>query len=102
MDGARTRWVPTDGAPALALRLVTAEQRVYSSIAPPDLLLVLRVDPDIAVARKAGVDPAAFVRPRSAEVFTADWNSSGAVVLDASRPAADVLAEARAAVWAGL
>jgi thymidylate kinase len=102
MDGARTHWVPTDGAPTLARRLVAAERRAYASIAPPDLLLVLRVDPDTAVARKVGVDPAAFVRPRSAEVFTADWDASGAVVLDASRPAADVLAEARAAVWAGL
>ena len=102
MDGARTRWVPTDGSPALARRLVAAEQRAYASIAPPDLLLVLRVDPDTAVARKVGVDPADFVRPRSAEVFTADWNATGAVVLDASRPAADVLADARAAVWAGL
>jgi len=102
MDGARTRWVPTAGAPGIARRLVAAEQRAYTSIAPPDLLLVLRVDPDTAVARKVGVDPAAFVRPRSAEVFAADWGATGAVVLDADRPAADVLAEARAVVWAGL
>ena len=102
MDGARTRWVPIEGLPPLARRLVDAEQRAYASIAPPDLLLVLRVDPDTAVARKRGVDPADFVRPRSAEVFTADWGTTGAVVLDASRPAEDVLAEARAAVWASL
>ena len=102
MDGARTRWVPTEGAPTLARRLIAAEQRAYASMAPPDLLLVLRVDPDTAVARKVGVDPAAFVRPRSAEVFAADWGATGAVVLDAGRPAADVLAEARAVVWAGL
>jgi hypothetical protein len=64
--------------------------------------VVLRVDPETAVARKHGVDPADFVRPRSAEVYDADWNSTEAIVLDASRPADDVLAEARAAVWANL
>ncbi|MBM7808967.1 thymidylate kinase [Geodermatophilus bullaregiensis] len=102
MDGARTRWVPLEAASPLARRLVAAEQRAYAAIAPPDVLLVLRVDPDTAVLRKHGVDPAEFVRPRSAEVFAADWTGSGALVLDAAQPAADVLAEARAAVWARL
>jgi thymidylate kinase len=102
MDGARTGWVDTEAAAPLARRLVAAERAAYAAISPPDLLLVLRVDPDTAVARKRGVDPAEFVRPRSAEVFTADWSATGAVVLDAARPAAEVLAAARAAVWAAL
>ncbi|MGY1620126.1 hypothetical protein ACI797_25590 [Geodermatophilus sp. SYSU D00691] len=102
MDGPRTRWIRADGTSALARRLVAAEQRAYAAIGAPDVLLVLRVDPDTAVARKRGVDPADFVRPRSAEVFSADWGTSGAVVLDASGPAGRVLAEARAAVWANL
>jgi thymidylate kinase len=102
MDGSRTSWVPVEGLSPLARRLVAAEQRCYAGITDPDLLLVLRVDPETAVARKQGVDPADFVRPRSAEVFAADWGTTGAVVLDASRPAAEVLAEARAAVWANL
>ena len=54
------------------------------------------------MARKRGVDPADFVRPRSAEVFAAEWGATDAVVLDASRPAGEVLADARAAVWASL
>jgi thymidylate kinase len=102
MDGARTRWVPLEGTTSLARRLVAAEQRCYAGISDPDLLLVLRVDPDTAVARKQGVDPAEFVRPRSAEVFAADWSATDALVLDAARPAEEVLAEARAAVWANL
>jgi thymidylate kinase len=102
MDGARTRWVPTEEAPPFARRLMRAEQQAYASMTPPDLLLVLRVDPDTAVARKRGVDPAEFVRPRSAEVFAADWDATDAVVLDAARPADDVLAQARAVVWAAL
>lgn len=102
MDGSRTRWVPAEGLSPLARRLVAAEQRCYAGMSAPDLLLVLRVDPDTAVARKQGVDPADFVRPRSAEVFAADWSTTDAVVLDASRPADDVLAEARTVVWASL
>jgi thymidylate kinase len=102
MDGSRTTWVPVEGLSPFARRVVAAEQRYYAGISDPDLLLVLRVDPETAVARKQGVDPADFVRPRSAEVFAADWSTTEAVVLDASRPADGVLAEARTAVWAQL
>ena len=102
MDGMRTRWIPTAGLPTLTRRLIAAEQRAYRAIAPPDLLLVLRVDPATAVARKRGVDPAEFVRTRSTEVFTTDWAATDAIVLDASQPAGRVLAQARAAVWAEL
>jgi hypothetical protein len=65
----------------------------------PDVLVVLRVDPDVAVARKQGVDPAEFVRPRSAEVFHADWSSSDAAVVDAARAGDEVLAAVRSVVW---
>jgi thymidylate kinase len=102
MDGARTRWVPTAGLSAFDRRLVAAEQACYAAIRQPDLLLVLRVDPDMAVARKEGVDPAEFVRPRSAEVYALDWSGTRAVLLDASRPAAAVLAEAQTSIWADL
>jgi thymidylate kinase len=102
MDGARTRWVPLQQLSRLGRGLVAAEQRCYAAMAAPDVLLVLRVDPDTAVARKVGVDPAEFVRPRSAEVFAADWAATDAIVLDASRSAGEVLAQARAAVWAAL
>jgi thymidylate kinase len=102
MDGPRTGWVPAERLSPLGRRLVAAERRRYAEITAPDVLLVLRVDPDIAVARKQGVDPAEFVRPRSAEVFAADWGSTDAVVLDAGRPAEEVLAEARRTVWAAL
>jgi thymidylate kinase len=99
MDGSRTRWVRRARLSRLAARLVDAEQRCYAEMTAPDIVLVLRVDPDVAVARKRGVDPPEFVRPRSAEVFHADWTSSGTVVLDAARPGDEVLAELRSIVW---
>ena len=102
MDRSRTQWVPAEGLSPLGRRLIAAEQRCYARIIDPDTILVLRVDPEEAVARKHGVDAAEFVRPRSAEVFAVDWSMTDAVVLDAARPAEDVLAEARTAVWANL
>ena len=102
MDGSRTGWVRESDLSSVALRLVRAERARYAAIGRPDVLLVLRVDPDTAVHRKRGVDPAEFVRLRSAEVFAVDWRNTGAVLLDAARPAEDVLADARAAIWANL
>jgi hypothetical protein len=102
MDGSRTGWVPEAEPSPLARRLVAAERACYAAIGSPDLLLVLRVDPETAVQRKRGVDPAEFVRPRSAEVFAIDWRGTGAVLLDATRPADAVLTDAQAAIWANL
>jgi thymidylate kinase len=99
MDGSRTRWVRRDDLSRLARWLVDREQRCYAEMTGPDVLVVLRVDPDLAVARKQGVDAPEFVRPRSAEVFDADWSSSDAVVLDAALAGDEVLAQLRAVVW---
>jgi thymidylate kinase len=102
MDGSRTGWVHESELSPLARRLVAGERARYAAIGRPDVMLVLRLDPETAVQRKRGVDPAEFVRPRSAEVFGIDWRGTGAVLLDASRSADAVLADARAAIWANL
>jgi thymidylate kinase len=102
MDGARTRWVDPASLGRLGRWLVAAERRCYDEMPRPDVLIVLRVDPDIAVARKRGVDPAEFVRPRAAEVYTAGWSGSGAEVVDAGQPADAVLRDLRRIVWSRL
>jgi thymidylate kinase len=81
--------------------LAALERRLYDRIPPPDVLVVLRVDPDVAVARKPDERPG-FVRPRSAEIYDLDWTGTGALVVDAGRPQDEVLAEVRAGVWARL
>jgi thymidylate kinase len=99
MDGSRTAWLR--GAPHLgwlARRLVDRERRYYERIMPPDVLLVLRVDPDTAVRRRTDEDEA-FVRPRSEEVWRVDWSGTPAHVVDAGRPKERVLAELRSVVW---
>jgi thymidylate kinase len=102
MDGSRTRWLLNVELGRLAKRLVRYEQSCYDEVRRPDVVVVLRLDPEIAVARKAGVDPAEFVRPRSAEVFTTDWSRSGVYVVDASNDIEQVLSSVKDAVWQAL
>jgi thymidylate kinase len=78
------------------------EHRYYASILPPDLLAVLRVDPDTAAQRKQGVEEAAFVRRRAAQVHEVDWSGTNAVVVDANRPRAEVMSDLKALVWSRL
>jgi thymidylate kinase len=81
--------------------IIRREQHYYERISPPDLLVVLRVDPQIAVRRKTADDPD-FVRERSTEIWEADWANSSARVIDAGRPQAEVAAELRMLIWARL
>ncbi len=81
--------------------LAEREQRYYARIAYPDVLVVLRVDPDIAVRRRPEA-PEDFLRRRSEEVWGVDWSATPAIVVDAGRPKAEVLSEVRSAVWSRL
>jgi thymidylate kinase len=86
----------------VASRLARLERRYYERIGRPDVLIVLRVDPDIAAERKRGTDEEAVVRLRSEEISRVDWSGSGAVLVDADRPKDDVLNEIKSAVWSRL
>ncbi|MDP9181448.1 MAG: hypothetical protein M3P04_01565 [Actinomycetota bacterium] len=98
MDGPRTQWAgDLPGVSRAGRRLVRAEARCYSVFTSPDLLVVLRVPPEIAVARKTE-EGGAYVRRRSTDVWNARWDDSTAVV-DAARPVAEVIADVRTAVW---
>ncbi len=77
------------------------ELHYYRHILPPDLLIVLRVDPDIAVQRKI-VEREEHVRPRSTELWKLDWQGTSAKVIDAGQSVEDVLAEAQSIIWASL
>jgi thymidylate kinase len=102
MDGPRIGSVVT--VPAgnrLGERLAGRERAYYEGLRPPDVLVVLRLDPEVAVARRAD-EEAEFVRTRNAEVYGADWSGTAAHVVDASRSAAEVLAEVKSIVWSEL
>ena len=83
------------------VKLKEKEAAPYRRIASPDLLLVLLVHPDVAVARKT-TESETSVRPRSQEVFQVDWEAQGAVVIDAGGSAEEVAAQATAVIWRAL
>jgi thymidylate kinase len=64
----------------------------------PDLLLILRVDPEIAVRRKSDENED-HVRTRSQEVWQTDWSDMRAYLVDAGQTPAKVLADLRSLIW---
>jgi len=82
----------------LARGLVKLEESYYRQIVLPELLIVLRVDPAIAVQRKTDEDPAT-VRERSTEIWELNWEHTDAHVIDASKGKAEVVTELKALIW---
>jgi thymidylate kinase len=78
--------------------MIQLEQGYYGRMSPPDLLLVLRVEPEVAVRRKTEEDPSQ-VLVRSTEVWEAEWDGTNATVIDAGRPQAEIAAELRSLIW---
>jgi thymidylate kinase len=86
----------------VAARLRRIEARYYARIPAPDLLVVLEVDPDTAVARKTD-EPAGYVRARAELMRSAiDWGRYTAIVIDATAPLRSVMAELRCRLWEAL
>lgn len=81
--------------------LIKLEARYYKRIMPPDLLIVLRVDPEIAVQRKTDED-ATSVRERSTQIWQANWQETNAYVVDSSQPLDIVLRDLKSYIWAKL
>jgi hypothetical protein len=78
--------------------LVALEAGYYRQILVPDVLVLLRVDPETAVRRKTD-EPADYVRARCQLVWDTDWSGSRVQIVDASRPLPAVLAELKAILW---
>jgi thymidylate kinase len=77
------------------------EQSYYQQTVVPELLIALRVDPEVAVRRKTD-EPASSVRERSTEIWELDWDGTGAYLIDASKSKGEVLAEIKALIWSRL
>lgn len=102
MDGPRTTWLlECEDIGPFTRALAAREAALYRQIAPPDVLVVLRIDPEIAVARRSDED-GGYVRARNTEVRDADWSRTGAVIVDAALPAEQVLASVKQAIWTGI
>jgi thymidylate kinase len=98
MDGPRTAWARgLPGMGRVRTALADREARYYSAFSRPDVMAVLRVDPEVAVLRKSDEEPN-YVRRRATEVWEARWMAD-TVLIDAARSAPEVLADLRAVVW---
>ena len=94
-------WLSLRRGSAVARAVVRMEENYYRRYTAPEVLIVLRVDPEIAVQRRADEDVIA-VRERSTEIWQVAWQHTRAHVIDAGRPKAEVLAQAKAVVWSEL
>lgn len=84
------------------LRLLLAiEQRYFTGLASPDVLIALLIDPDVAVQRRPD-EPPDFVRQRCEEFSRVAWGSMRAHVIDAGRPLPEVRAAVQRSVWSSL
>jgi thymidylate kinase len=77
------------------------EEKYYRQILPPDLLAVLRLDPEVAVQRKTD-EGAASVRARTTQVWVLEWEKTPAHVIDASQPPEKLLSDLKTLIWSSL
>jgi hypothetical protein len=91
---------PHPDSPLVKL-LAGLEERYYHQIVPPEQLIVLRIDPEIAVQRKTGED-ATVVRERNTEIWEMKWEDTGAHIMDSSKAKTDMLAELKSLIWSKL
>lgn len=102
MDGPRSEWIAAAYQTNVFIRFLTElEKKYYQSIMLPELLFVLKVDPETAVQRKTD-ENAVSVRARSKEIWELDWQQTNAHVIDAGRSRAEVLSEIKTSVWSQL
>jgi len=95
------RMTRKNSATKLLKFLIRLEESYYQKMVIPDLLIVLRADPEIAVCRKTDEDQEE-VRARSAEIWELDWKQIPAVVINANRSKEAVLSEVKNLLWTQL
>lgn len=100
MDGPQCQQALVAAGKASRLRkfLCGLEAAYYRKIGLPDLLIVLKVDPEIAVRRKVD-ESEESVRARSGEVAERDWAGLSAHVIDAGQSKAEIAAQIKTLVW---
>lgn len=78
--------------------LANREKYYYQQITPPDLLIVLKADPEITVRRKKD-ETQLSVRARSLEVWGLDWKKLSAFEVNANKSKEESLSQVKAIVW---
>jgi len=78
--------------------LANREKFYYQRIKLPDLLIVLKADPEITVQRKKN-ETQASVRARTLEVWRLDWKKLSAFEINANRSKEEALSQVKAVIW---
>ncbi len=81
--------------------LAGLENKYYDQITLPDLLIVLRVAPEISVERKSD-ETEDSVRSRAGEIWKVDWSKTPAHIIDASKSKTEVLSDMMSLIWSNL
>jgi thymidylate kinase len=99
MDGPRIEWMTRTLKNNRFIRLLSKlENNYYQSILPPDLIFVLKVNPDTAVDRKSDENEAS-VRIRSKLIWKKDWKGLADYIVDANQPKTRVLDAIKLLLW---
>jgi thymidylate kinase len=102
MDGLLVEQMIEIGQSNWLLKLLTAlEKKYYQQIMLPELLIILKVNPEIAVQRKTDED-ATSVRIRSTEIWELNWQQTPVHVINAGRSKIEVLSELKHLIWSAL
>ena len=81
--------------------LIKIAKKYQQKIMFPELLIVLKVAPDIAVLRKIE-EVSGYVKARSQEIWDLDWQQTPAYIIDASRSKEEVLSDLKSLIWSKL
>lgn len=102
MDGPQVERVTSSMKPnAWIRRLAKIEKQYYDRVLPPDVLVTLRVDPEVSVQRKTDED-ADSVRSRAGEVWNVEWKNTNAHVIDAGKTKIEVRVDLMKVIWSHL
>ena len=100
VDGPRIAELGDASGRGLLARLRRREEAIYARIPPPDLGILLTVDPETALARKGSASPEGIARKAEA-VLDAARSGSGedVVAIDAAQPLEDVVRAVEDEIW---
>lgn len=102
MDVPQIKRLSNGGDGSWLLRsLIRLEERYHRLIAPPDLAIVLKVDPEEAARRKTD-ESRDYVIQRSTEIWDIDWDRHDVRVVDANQPPDVVTAQLKRVIWSEL
>jgi len=94
------RWAPRESHPIVKF-LVKLEESFYRQIVAPEITIVLRIDPEMAVKRKPE-ENADMVRRRSKEIMAIDWEGESVRLFDSGEPLDEVRNAQKDLLWAEL